>query len=43
MLPKAVTSSSAATISGRGNTSIAKSLDANLQVVTRGQLQLVLD
>jgi len=29
---------SAATISGQGDTSIAESLDTNLQVVTRGQL-----
>jgi len=43
MPPKAATSSSAATISKRGNTSIAKSLDANSQVVTKGQLQLVLN
>jgi len=43
MLPKAVISLSAATISGRGDTSIAKSLDADSQVVTRSQLQLVLN
>jgi len=38
MLPKVVISSLVATISGQGNTSIAKSLDTDLQVVTRGQL-----
>jgi len=38
MLPKAVTSSSAATISGRGDTSMAKSLDTDLQPIIRGQL-----
>jgi len=43
MLLKAATSSSAAMISRQGDTSIAKSLDTDLQVVTRGQLQLVLD
>jgi len=43
MPPKAVTSSSAATISGWGDTSIANSLNANLQLITRGQLQLVID
>jgi len=36
MLPKAVTSSSAAIISRQGDTSIAESLDTNSQVVTRG-------
>jgi len=36
MLFKAVILSSAATISGWGDTSIAKSLDADLQVVIRG-------
>jgi len=36
MLPKAVILLLAAIISGRGNTSIAKSLDADLQVVIRG-------
>jgi len=36
MLPKVAILSSAAMISGRGDTSIAESLDANLQVVTRG-------
>jgi len=35
MPPKAAISSSAATISGRGDTSIAKSLDINLQVVIK--------
>jgi len=35
---KVVTSSLAAIISGQGDTSIAKSLDTDLQVVTRGQL-----
>jgi len=43
MPPKAVTSSSVAIISGQSNTSIAESLDADLQVVTKGQLQLVLN
>jgi len=38
MLPKAITLLSAAMISGRGDTSIAESSDANSQVVTRGQL-----
>jgi len=42
MLPKAVISL-AVTILGRGNTSIAESLDADSQVVIRGQLQAVLD
>jgi len=36
MLLKVAISSSAATTSGRGDTSIAKSLDADSQVVTRG-------
>jgi len=36
MLFKVVILSSAATISRWGDTSIAESLDANLQVVTRG-------
>jgi len=43
MLPKIAISSSAATISRRGDTSIAESLDADSQVVTRGQLQLILN
>jgi len=43
MLPKAATLLSVATISGQSDTSIAKSLDTNSQVVTRGQLQLVLN
>jgi len=38
MLPKAVILSSAATISGWGDTSIAESSDADSQVVTRSQL-----
>jgi len=38
MPPKAAILLSAATTLGQGNTSIAKSLDANSQVVTRGQL-----
>jgi len=38
MLPKAVISSSAAIISGQGDTSMAKSLDTDSQVVIRGQL-----
>jgi len=36
MPPKAVTLLLAAIISGQDDTSIAKSLDADLQVVTRG-------
>jgi len=43
MLSKAVISLLVVTISGQGDTSMAKSLDINSQVVTRGQLQLVLD
>jgi len=43
MPPKAATLSSAATTSGRGDTSIAESLDTNSQPITRGQLQLVID
>jgi len=43
MLSKAVISSSAAIISGWGDTSIAKSLDIDSQVVTKSQLQLVLN
>jgi len=38
MPPKVATSSSAATISRRGDTSITESSNANSQVVTRGQL-----
>jgi len=38
MPPKAVISSLVAIISGQGDTSIAKSLDANSQLITRGQL-----
>jgi len=38
MLPKAVTLLSAATTSGWGDTNIAKSSDADSQVVIRGQL-----
>jgi len=38
MPPKAVTSLSVAIISRQGNTSIAKSLDTDLQVVIKGQL-----
>jgi len=41
MLPKAVILLSVATISRRGDTSIAESLDADSQVVTRGQLKSV--
>jgi len=40
---KVAQSSSAAIILGRGDTSIAESLDADSQVVIRGQLQAVLD
>jgi len=43
MLPKAATLLSAATTSGRGDTSIAESSDADSQPITRGQLQLVID
>jgi len=38
MLPKAAVLLSVATISGQGDTSIAESLDINLQVVTKRQL-----
>jgi len=38
MLPKAVILLLVATTSGWGDTSIAKSLDVNLQVIIRGQL-----
>jgi len=38
MPPKAAILLSAAIISGQGDTSIAKNLDADSQVVTRGQL-----
>jgi len=38
MPPKAVILSLAVMISGRGDTSMAESLDTNLQVVTRSQL-----
>jgi len=38
MLPKAVTLLSAATISRRGDTSMAESLDINSQPIIRGQL-----
>jgi len=43
MPPKAATLSLVVIISGQGNTSIAKSLDINSQVVIKGQLQLVLN
>jgi len=43
MLPKVVILSSAATISGRGDTSIVESLNINSQLITRGQLQLVIN
>jgi len=43
MPPKVVTLSSAVTTSGRGDTSIAKSLDTDSQLITRRQLQLVID
>jgi len=36
MLPKAAILSSAATISGQGDTSIAKSLDADSQLIIKG-------
>jgi len=38
MLPKAATLLLAAIISGQGDTSIAKSLDTNSQLITKGQL-----
>jgi len=38
MPPKVATLSSAVIISGRSNTSIAESLDADSQLITRGQL-----
>jgi len=38
MPPKVVILSSAATISGRGDTSIAESLDTDLQPIIKGQL-----
>jgi len=40
---KAVILSLVVTTSGQGDTSIAKSLDTNLQPITRGQLQLVIN
>jgi len=40
---KAAISSSAATTSRQSDTSIAESSDTNSQVVTKGQLQAVLD
>jgi len=43
MPPKVATSSSAAITSRRGDTSIAKSLDTDSQLITRGQLQLVIN
>jgi len=43
MPPKAVQLSLAATTLGQGNTSIVESLNADSQVVIRGQLQAVLD
>jgi len=43
MPPKAATSSLAATTSRQGDTSIAKSLDADSQLITRGQLQSVIN
>jgi len=36
MLPKVATLSLAVTISGQGDTSIAESLDTDLQLITRG-------
>jgi len=38
MPPKAATLLLAATTSGQANTSITESLDANSQLITRGQL-----
>ena len=43
MLPKAVVLLSAATTSQGGDTSMAESLDADLTLITRGQLQAVID
>jgi len=43
MPPKAAISSLVAIISEQRDTSIAKSLDIDLQLITRGQLQLVID
>jgi len=43
MPPKIATLLLAATISGQGNTSIAKSLDTNSQPIIKGQLQSVID
>jgi len=43
MPPKVAQLSSAVTILGQGDTSIVESLDIDLQVITRGQLQAVLD
>jgi len=43
ILPKAVILSSAVTISGQGDTSMAKSLDTNSQLITKRQLQLVIN
>jgi len=42
MPPKAVILSSVVTTSGQGDTSIAKSLNTDSQLITRGQLQLVI-
>jgi len=43
MPPKAAQLLLVVTILGRRDTSMAESLDADLQVVIRGQLQVVLD
>jgi len=43
MPPKAAILSSAATISRRGDTSMAESLNTDSQPITRGQLQLVIN
>jgi len=43
MPPKAATLLLAAIISRQADTSIAKSLDINLQLIIRGQLQLVIN
>jgi len=43
MLPKAVILLLIAIISRQRDTSIAESLDTDLQLITRGQLQLVID
>jgi len=43
MLPKAATSLLVVIISRQGDTSMAESLNTDLQLITRGQLQLVIN